>query len=279
MRIRLTALIAIAMFASGCSTTLGRTMPECDAGSATMVLAVQSVPEAHYVSCVVGLKAGWDYEDLEAQSGQSYYTLDSDRLGDGFVRVDNVESCDVGDATLTATDERGIELWKDVVSEIDIEVVVIPEGSTMATSTRAVEVILQLRDQEINGRPVVVTPSASDEPTEERIEDAVASGAHVVVISIRDTEEGTLTVLIRGTENEVEAESLEDALDMIEDVESDPYYLGSWFQVFEGGCVVYSFDAEGPGVDTIEEDIGFGLSLFDAEAFRQIARDAGYRLP
>jgi len=244
-----------------------------------MVLAVQSVPEARYVSCIVGLKAGWDYQDLEAQSGQSYYTLDSDRLGIGFVRVDNVESCDVGAAALTATDERGIELWKDVESVVDIEVVVVPEGSTMATSTRAVEVILQLRDQEIDGRSIVVTPAASDESTESRIEEATARGAHVVVISIRDTEEGTLSVLIRGTENEVEVDSLDDVLDMIEDVEDDPYYTGNWYQVFEGGCVVYTFDAEGPGVETIEEDIEIGLSLFDAEAFRQIARDAGYRLP
>jgi hypothetical protein len=49
--------------------------------------------------------------------------------------------------------------------------------------------------------------------------------------------------------------------------------------VFEGGCVVYTFDAEGAGVDTIEDDIDLTLGLFDADALRQTARDAGYNLP
>lgn len=279
MRRYLLTVASLALLAAGCSTTLGRSVPECDVGSATLVLAVQSVPSSDYVSCIDGLKAGWEYEDLQAQSGQSYYTLDSDRMGQGFLRVDNVESCDVGDASLVDTDDQGIALWKDVVSEVAVEIVVVPEGSATATSARAVEIILQLRDQEIKGRPVVVTPSASNESTSSRIDAATASGAHVVVISIRNAEEGTLTLLVAGTATEVEVDSLDDALDMIEDAETEPYYTGSWYYVSDGGCVTYTFDAEGPGVATIEDDIGIALSLFDAEALRQIARDAGYQLP
>lgn len=279
MRLRLAALVALALLAAGCSRTLGRTMPECDAGSATMVLAVQSVPSSDYVSCVAGLKAGWEYEDLEAETGRSYYSLDSDRMGMGFVQVQNLESCSVGEATLTATDPRGIELWQDVQSNVNVEIVVVPEGSTMATSSRAVEVILQLRDQVVNGRPIVVTPAASDEATSSRIEDAAARGAHIVVVTLRDTEEGTLTVQLSGSDEEFKVEGVDDALDMIEDVEEEPSYTGTWSYVFDSGCVVYTFDAQGPGVDTIEEDVDRALSLFDAEEFRQLARDAGYRLP
>ena len=273
-------IAALAMIAAGCASEVGRSVPECDHGSGTMVLAVQSVPASDYVSCIVGLKAGWDYEDLKAQSGRSYYTLDSDRMGDSFLRVDNVESCDVGAATLVDTNDRGIELWKDVDADLDVEIVVVPEGSATATSERAVEIILQLRDEEIRDRPVVVTPSASNQPTSSRIEAAASRGAHVIVISIRDAEEGTLTLLVNGTAAEVEVESLSEVLDMIEDAETEPYYSGNWFYVFEGGgCVTYTFDAEGPGVSSIEDDIEIALSLFDAEAFRQIARDAGYKLP
>ena len=47
----------------------------------------------------------------------------------------------------------------------------------------------------------------------------------------------------------------------------------------DGGCVVDTFGAEGSGVDTVESDIGLALGLFDANALRQTARDAGFNLP
>lgn len=282
MRRSLPAIVGIlagGLLAAGCSTTLGRTMPECDTASATMVLAVQSVPGSDYVSCVNGLKAGWRYEDLLAESGKSTYSLDSDRMGSRFITVENLESCDIGDAIPSATDEPGVVLWKDVESRVKVEIVVVPEGSTMATSDPAVEVILQLRGQEVNGRPVVVVPATSDRSTSERIEDATARGAHIVVVTLRDTEEGTLTLLTAGGEEEIEVDSVEEVLEEIEDVEEEASYTGTWSYVFDGGCVVYTFDAQGPGVETISEDINTALSLFDAEALRQLARDAGYELP
>ncbi|MGI9528269.1 MAG: hypothetical protein ACR2NG_01035 [Acidimicrobiia bacterium] len=279
MRRYLVTIAAVAMIAAGCANTLGRSVPECDRGTGTLVLAVQSVPTSDYISCVEGLKAGWEYEDLEAKSGQSSYTLDSDRMGQSFVRIDNVESCDVGEATLVDTDDRGIELWKDIDAELEVEIAVVPEGPTTATSARVVDIVLQLQDQELRGRPIVVTPLVEDEPTAARIEAAASTGAYVIVISIRDAEEGTVTLLMSGASVEVEVDSLSDALEMIEGAVPKPYYSGNWFYVFDRGCVTYTFDAEGPGVSSIEDDIEIALSLFDAEEFRQIARDAGYRLP
>jgi hypothetical protein len=271
-------LVGLALVSSACAGTLGRTIPECDSAMSTMVLAVQSVPDSHFVSCIVGLKAGWKYQDLEAESGQSFYTLDSDRMGTGFVRVENVLSCDVGDAVLARSFEPDIELWKDVVSETTVDVVIVPEGSTAATNTRMVEIVLELDDVEIKGRTVVVSPSVSDESTSARIDAAAASGAHVIVISIRDAEEGTLTLLIQGAPNEIQVDSIDEALDEIEDAETQSSYVGNWYYVFDGGCVVYTFDAEGSGVATIERDIEIALWLFDAEELRQVARDMGYRV-
>ena len=49
--------------------------------------------------------------------------------------------------------------------------------------------------------------------------------------------------------------------------------------MFEGGCVVYTFDAEGPGVSTIESDIEHALGLYNAEELREMARDVGYNVP
>ncbi len=94
-------LVALALLVTGCSSELGRSVPECDTVGATIVLAVQSVPGSAYVSCVEGLKAGWEYNHLSAQAGTSTYNLDSDRLGDRFLQVDNVQSCDIGASRLS----------------------------------------------------------------------------------------------------------------------------------------------------------------------------------
>jgi hypothetical protein len=277
---RLAILLALlALVASGCATTLGRSVPECDDAQGTLILSIQSVPGSQYVSCIFGLKAGWKYQDLKAESGESFYTLDSDRMGDGFVRVENVLSCDVGDAVLEDELDTGVALWKDVEAEIDVNIVIVPEGPSDRTSTRGVEIALKLEDSEIRGRAVVVSSSRPDESTRARIDQAAASGAHVIIIGIRDAEEGTLTLLIRGTNVEIEVDDLDDALEAIENAESESSYTGTWYYEFDSGCVVYTFNAEGSGVATLDEDIQTALSLYNAEALRESARDAGYQLP
>lgn len=271
-------LAMFALVASGCATTLGRSVPECDDAQGTLILSIQSVPGSQYVSCIFGLKAGWKYQDLKAEAGRSSYTLDSDRMGDEFVRVENVLSCNIGDAVLEDESDTGVALWKDVEAEIDVSIVIVPEGPSDRTSTRGVEIALKLEDAEVKGRAVIVSSSKPDESTRARIDQAAAGGAHVIIISIRDAEEGTLTLLIRGTNVEVEVDDLDDALEAIEDAESESSYTGNWYYKFDSGCVVYTFNAVGSGVATLDEDIQTALSLYDAEALRESARDAGYRL-
>ena len=84
---------------------------------------------------------------------------------------------------------------------------------------------------------------------------------------------------VAGSVNEVQVDDLDDAIDTIEDAESESTYVGNWYYVFDSGCVVYTFDAEGQSVTTIEADVETALSLMDAEELRQLARDAGFRLP
>jgi hypothetical protein len=272
-------LTVLALVASGCATTLGRSVPECDDAHGTLILSIQAVPGSQYVSCVFGLKAGWKYQDLKAEAGRSFYTLDSDRMGDDFVRVENVLSCDVGDAVLDDEFDDGIALWKDVEAEIDVSIAIVPEGPSDRTSTRRLDIALKLEDAEIRGRAVVVSSPKTNESTRARIYQAAASGAHVIIISIRDAEEGTLTLLVRGSDVEIEVDDLDDALEAIENAESESSYTGNWYYKFDSGCVVYTFNAEGSGVATLDEDIQTALSLYDAEALRQSARDAGYELP
>ena len=248
--------------------------------SYTVAFWVKNIEDKTYKTYSIDLQAlGWDYNHLTAQNGQSSYDLDSDRLGSGFLRVDNVQSCDVGSATLASTIEPDVELWKAVTASTTIDIVIVPEGLNRQTMARINEVFEELEDLEIKGKAVVVDSSTSSDPIAQRIEKAARSGAHVIIVSVRDAEEGTVTLLLRGTDREQAFDDLDDALEAIEDAESQSSYVGNWYFVFPGGCVVYTFDARGSGVDTLEEDVTAALSLYDAEELRQLARDAGYRIP
>ena len=278
MRRNIALILVLAAVVTACANPLGRSVPECDTVRGSLVLGVQSVPGAAYVACINGLKTGWTYRDLEATNGRSVFWLDSDRMGDTFITVENVLSCDIGDAIGGESGVPSVELFKDVVVETTVEVVVIPEGAVGQTLEYAAEITTELEAIVVKGRETRVSVSLANDSTAVRASRAAASGAHVIIISVRDAEEGTLTLLLNGQTQEYEGD-LDDAIDAIEDAETKSSYRGNWYYVFDGGCVVYTFDAEGASVDTIEEDIGIALGLFDADGLRQTARDAGYNLP
>lgn len=275
---RLMLVAALAMVAAACANPLGRSVPECDTARGSMVLQVQSVPGAAYVSCINSLKTGWSYRDLEATNGRSVFWLDSDRLGDMFITVETVLSCDRGGATESEFEAPSVRLFKDVVSVTTIEIVLVPEGTFGLTLEYVAEISTELEATTIKDRAIEVSVDLANDSTAARVSRAAAGGAHVIIISVRDTEEGTLNLLVNGQAQERKGD-LDQAIDAIEDAEPRPSYRGNWYFVFDGGCVVYTFDAEGSGVDTIESDIGLALGLFDANALRQTARDAGFTVP
>ncbi len=279
MRNVLVALAVASTLLAGCATELGAVVPECDRASGTMVLAVQSVPGSRYVSCVESLPVGWDYRNLTARSGKSQYILDSDRMGDGFLIVDNMRSCDRTDAELDAEPIPGVELWKDVDVRTTVSVALIPEGPTFATIERSDAILAELDGTEVRGREISVEPYAGQETTRARIDAALADGAHAVIIGIRNVEDGTLGLRLRGSEAEITVDDIDDLVDEIEDVETESSYLGNWYFVFEGGCVRYTFDAEGPGTARLDDDARSALGLYDAEELRQVARDLGFDIP
>jgi hypothetical protein len=275
---RLILVAVISLVAAACSNQLGRSIPECDTVGNSMVLQVQSVPTSAYVACINGLKTGWQYKDLEARNGRTVFWLDSDRLGHNFITIESVVSCDAGDATESESGVPSVRLFKDVVAETTVEIVLVPDRSFGRSLKFATDITTELDGTTIKGRAVEVSVSLANDPTATRISRAAASGAHVIIVSVRDAEEGTMTLLLHGQTQEYRGD-LDRAIDAIEDAETLSSYRGNWYYVFNGGCVVYTFDAEGSGVDTIEDDIGLALGLFDADALRQTARDAGYLLP
>ena len=92
-------------------------------------------------------------------------------------------------------------------------------------------------------------------------------------------EEETMTVIIPQTGQVRGGLSFDDAAEFLEDNVDPPSYRGNWYYLFDNGCVTYTFDAQGPGVETIESNVEAALGLFDAEVLRQSARDAGFDIP
>jgi len=271
---------ALVVVFAGCSSDLGRGVPACDSGSNSLVLSVQALPDTEYVPCVNGLFTGWDYVDLEAETGRSVFWLDSDRMGMRFLQVDLATSCDARTAEQVTTDEEGVPLLKDVTEEVAVTVTVIPEGRSAETFAYSSQVVLDFEEiDEIEGRELVVVADASNTPTASRVERALAAGDVVVVLSVRDAEEETMTVIIPQTGQERGGLSFDDAAEFLEDNVDPPSYRGNWYYLFDNGCVTYTFDAQGPGVETIESDVETALGLFDAEVLRQSARDAGFDIP
>ena len=271
---------ALVVVFAGCSSDLGRGVPACDSGSNSLVLSVQALPDTEYVPCVNGLFTGWDYVDLEAETGRSVFWLDSDRMGMRFLQVDLAMSCDARTAEQVTTDEEGVPLLRDVTEEVAVTVTVIPEGRSAETFAYSSQVVLDFEEiDEIEGRELVVVADASNTPTASRVERALAAGDVVVVLSVRDAEEETMTMIIPQTGQERSGLSFDDAAEFLEDNVDPPSYRGNWYYLFDNGCVTYTFDAQGPGVETIESDVEAALGLFDAEVLRQSARDAGFDIP
>jgi hypothetical protein len=186
------------------------------------------------------------------------------------------------------SDEPGVPLFVDVEVDLDVPITIVPDSRSLPTLIYADRLQENLDGTVISGRPVVVGIDRTFSDTSQRISAAQQSGHAVVVVSARDLEDTTLTLLLPDSDIELvrlkvntdplspTAIDLGIVIDELEGVTAEASYVGSWYYPFSGGCITYTFDAHGSGVSTIESDVQAALGLFDAEAFRQVARDAGY---
>ena len=132
MRRLVLAACVLGILSVGCGEQqLGRRVVECEGPSqalgTSIILTAQAVPGTEYIPCVDALRPGWEFEHVQARSGQAYFTLDSDRMGAEFLRVTLLPSCDLGDATEVRSDEREVPRFIEVFEErTDFTVVVIP---------------------------------------------------------------------------------------------------------------------------------------------------------
>ena len=283
---RIVLLIGLAVLASGCGPEgLGRTVPSCDPDQATstLILQAQTIPGLEYVPCVNDLKAGWEYEHLQARSGLARFWLSSDRVGERFLEVTLRPGCDLGEAVQVPSDEGDVPLFVDVErSDSVLSLVVIPEGVGAENRSYALQLAEDLAGESIANRVMRVVVDAAEGSTQDRIARAVDLGSPALVVGSREQEEGLVELHLagrRGAPPQPRRLPLEDAIEEIEDALEEPAYRATWHYLFEGGCATYEIDARGPGVATIEEDVQAALGLYLLEPLREFGEQYGWVLP
>jgi hypothetical protein len=279
---RIVALVALALVASACGNSqLGRGVPACPADpdvitsvNGSMVLQMQAVDTAEYVPCLNDLKAGWSYEDLVPERGKSRFSLDSDRIGSHFLEVTLTASCDVGAATPVAGDNDDVSEFRDVaLVGANVTIIIVPVTGRETAYARSIESELEAR--QINDRTVFGIFDASDAPLSDKVAAAARRDRPIIIVDEQDAQDGTATLQMPDEAQSVRGLDLDDLFDRLEGRLPEPSFEGSWYQVFEGGCITYEFDASGPGVDRLAGDVEEAIGLFPAGVVRRAMRSAG----
>lgn len=271
------SLAAVLLVLAGCANeNIGREFPRCDFDdgiTSEMILQAQAVPTARYGACLDDLPAGWSYVHQEAESGRARFWLDSDRLGDEFAAIILTDGCSPGPAVPILAPTGDIEAVAE--SSISVEPVRIrivpvePEQMDYAAS-----VGVDLAGRHVRGRPLELSLDEHG-PAAERIDEAVGEGQFVLSLSNVDQASGTVGLHVPG-EEDVRRQSLEDALEDIEDEVAEPRYAGSWFFTFDGGCIEWRFDASGPEVAMLSSEIREAVGFVRLDLLRAGGESAGF---
>jgi len=275
-RIVTAAVLGSALALPGCNNPLGINTPVCDKTSSALILSAQALPGTAFVPCINSLKTDWVLDDLRARRGRVEFGLGSLSMGMYFLRVTLQPTCDTSAATQVASDEPGVPLFVDVQSDDEVQVVIVPDDQGPEVSRYAASLVRKLDRTVLGDRTLVVRLDTSPAAVSQRIEDARQAGATVVLVTVRDSEEQTVTIILPGEDTERSGVALVDITDTLRRITGPATYKGSWYYPFRDGCVTYTFDAHGSGVATIQDDVKAALGLYDAEAMRRQAREAGY---
>ncbi len=282
---RALVVLALALAASACGNSqLGLSVPVCPADpqvisafSGAIMLEMQAVETAEFVPCLNDLNAGWSYEDLVPERGLSRFWLDSDRLGSHFLEVTLTPACDVSSASLAGgrmddavTEFRDVELIGS-----NVTIVIVPVTGQPAEAEHARSIESELEARQINDRNVFVVFDTSDDPLADKVAVAARRDRPMIIVDEQDALAKTATLQMPGESQSVRGLELNDLLDRLDDLLPKPSFVGTWYRVFEGGCITYEFDASGPGVDRLAGDVEDALGLFPAAEVRQALRSAG----
>ncbi len=272
---RLLAMVVLALGLSAC-TNLGAELPRClESGVSlpgSLVLEAQAVPTARYGPCLAELEPGWKANDLRAESGRAWLWLDSDRMGDQFLTVTLQQSCDVGTATTAESGLEGIDLYLDIATPDTIAtLVVVPVAERHLE--HAIELVSRMRDAGLAARGW----EAFGRPFSERVAGVLEAGYVALIVDDADVEDGTVAIRTPEAPRDEEPGLVFDQIvQRFETAEGAEVYRGDWYYVFEGGCVIYEFDAEGPGSADLGNVVDEALDFAPLEQLREIARRDGF---
>lgn len=275
-RIPVVAALGAVLALPACGSPMGFNTPVCDKVSSALALSAQALPGTAFVPCINSLRTDWVYDDLRAERSRSEFRLGSLGMGMYFLRVTLQPTCDISGATRVASDEPAVPLYVDVQSDDDIHLVVVPDDDNAELVTYAASLVSKLDHAVLGDRTLIVHLDTSHMPVSGRIETARQSGATVILVTVRDSEQGTVTMILPGEGAERSGVARAEITDNLRTITGPATYTGAWYYPFRNGCVTYTFDARGSGVATIEADVKAALGLYDAEAMRREAREAGY---
>lgn len=270
--------LGLLLVASACANNeLGRAVPECEGElTGSMIIQIQAVPSAEYVPCVSELKLGWDYVDLVPKLGNTRFWLSSDRSGERFLEVTLTESCQADPPGQHVEISPGVDQYRDVaVVPARVSVVIAPSSSREAEYAEQVEAFLEA--QEIEGRRVVASYDQKDRPLTDKISDAHERGWILVAIEEQDqlNDPPTVGLALPGESSLRRAVDVLRLPAILDNHLDQPSYRGTWVTLFDGGCITYQFDAKGPEVGSLVEDVTASLGLFPSRELQQQLRDAG----
>lgn len=272
-------IAAMAVLLSSCGAEFtGPGIPKCtEPGgeiSTATIMQVQAVPTAEWGPCIDELKVGWEYRDQFAEAGRAVFWIDSDRVGMHFVEIELARSCPRGGGEPMGNPEPDIERSVLVTEEPgELPVAVVPVaarhvGDARALATRAI-------GRKIKGR--ILTPFVldSEEPASDRILEALRTVGYALVLD--DAQVSSDTVELRRARGPSKVGiSLDDALDEIAGDLGEPAYRAEWIHRFDGGCIIYRFDAVGAGAETIGPEVVDAIGFYPLGELREAARQAGY---
>lgn len=276
---RLLALAAIgSLLTPACSSGLGATPPFCPSPDfrqvgGAIILEAQAVPSARFGPCLDRLVPGWKAHDLHAERGRAWFWLDSDRVGERFLQVTLVPECDTVGAQRGDSGIEEVSLFTKTESPARAQsFAVIPVADRHLAWAQELSGLLG--DQGASARV-----DASDEPLSERIRGALDAGEVVLIVDDVDVEDRTAAIRTPESPDEEEpGQSFEQILGRIDVDEGNETFRGNWFLTFAGGCIIYEFDAEGPGAARVAEEVRAALGVAPLDQLREQARRGGFKI-
>lgn len=113
LAVLLAATGSSALAVGGCAVDEVMPAPHCT-GSSSVLIAAQSVPDAHLVPCLERLPDGWAVSAVSIDQNETIVRFDSDRAGDDAAVLRYGSSCDVTAATPSASDIAQTERFDEI---------------------------------------------------------------------------------------------------------------------------------------------------------------------